>query len=452
MIKKLSFLWLIALGFPSIIMSQENSENKKRSILSGQVRSYYMNTVNKGSLKDFTALALGGKIKYQYLFNDHLEFGVAVYNATNLGLQDLSNPDMATGKLSRYEEGLFDRLNLDDKAIFLLGELYVDYTLKKHSFNLGRMKIKSPLVNPEDGRMIPSLFQGFMYKFDHDKNTHFQTGIFNAVAPRSTGEFYSIGESIGTYGTGRDFEGNEAQYANNTNSDFLIISNANFNVTNNFSFETWNYYIDNVSNSLYIKPKITISPQVDLEMEWLHQNKIANGGNDIDSLSYFRSNTSDVLGVKMKYKWAKSNSSISVAYDRILPHGQFVFPREWGREFLFSFQKRERSEGTADNHAVVMYYENTLPLPDSKSKIKTILSVGHQWKPSVLEPRLNKYAVPDYTHINLDMFFFFDNLKNLQPELLMVAKFANGDFPENPNFYFNKTDLFHVDLILNYNF
>jgi len=452
MIKKFSFLLLITFCSPSLIIAQENSENKKRSVLSGQIRSYYMNTVNKGTLKDFKALAVGGKLKYQYLFNDHLEFGVAVYNATNLGIQDLTNPDMATGKLSRYEEGLFDRLNLDNKAIFLLGELYLDYTLKKHSFSLGRMKIKSPLVNPEDGRMIPSLFQGFMYKFDQDKKTHFQTGIFNAVAPRSTGEFYSIGESIGTYGTGRDFEGNEALYANNTNSDFLIISNASFNLTNNLSFETWNYYTDNVSNSLYIKPKLTIAPQVDLEMEWLHQNKIGNGGNAIDSLSYFRSNSSDVLGVKLKYKWAKSKSSISVAYDRILPHGQFVFPREWGREFLFSFQKRERSEGTADNHALVMYYENTFPLLNPKSKIQTIFSVGHQWKPSVLDPKLNKYAVPDYTHINLDMFFFFDKIKNLQPELLLVAKFANGDFPENPNFYLNKTDLFHVDLILNYNF
>ena len=26
------------------------------------------------------------------------------------------------------------------------------------------------------------------------------------------------------------------------------------------------------------------------------------------------------------------------------------------------------------------------------------------------------------------------------------------EFPDNPNFYFNKTDLFHIDLILNYNF
>ncbi|MCM4158146.1 OprD family outer membrane porin [Gramella sp. AN32] len=451
MIKYYSSLILLVLLTPSALISQEIIEEKKRSILSGQLRAYYMNTFNKGSLKDFTALALGGKLKYQYIPNENLEFGIAVYNSTNLGIQDLTVPDMQTGKLSRYEEGLFDRLNLENKAIFLIGELYANYKFQQHEFSFGRMKIKSPLVNPEDGRMIPSLFQGLRYQYEPNKNTHFQAGIFNAAAPRSTGEFYGIGESIGTYAVGRDWIGDPAQYANNTDSDFLFIANANFKITENSSIETWNYFIDNVSNSFYLKPKINITEKVNLEMEWLHQNKIGEGGNSIDSLRYFKANSADILGVKVKYNW-NDNSSISLGYDRILPHGQFIFPREWGREFLFSFQKRERSEGSADNHALIMYYDDTFTLGDPESKINTVLSIGHQWKPSVLDPKSNKYAVPDYTHINLDLFFSFKKLKNLKPELLFVTKFANGDFPNNPNFYLNKTDLFHVDLILNYNF
>ncbi|WP_300441458.1 OprD family outer membrane porin [Christiangramia sp.] len=410
-----------------------------------------MNTFNKGSLRDFTALAIGGKLKYQYIPIENLKLAIAVYNSTNLGIQDLTIPDMETGKLSRYEEGLFDRLNLDNKSIFLIGELYANYKVSEHEFSLGRMKIKSPLVNPEDGRMIPSLFQGLHYQFETGDNTFFEAGIFNAVAPRSTGEFYGIGESIGTYAVGRDWTGSPAQYAGNTESDFLFIANANFKITKNSSIETWNYFIENVSNSFYLKPKFDITENLNLEMEWLHQNRIGEGGNSIDSLRYFQANSSDIIGVKVKYNWDQ-NSSVSLGYDRILPHGQFIFPREWGREFLFSFQKRERSEGSADNHALIMYYDDTFSLGDPESKINTILSVGHQWKPSVLNPKLNKYAVPDYTHINLDLFFSFKQLKNLKPEVLFVTKFANGDFPDNPNFYLNKTDLFHVDLILNYNF
>jgi len=82
----------------------------------------------------------------------------------------------------------------------------------------------------------------------------------------------------------------------------------------------------------------------------------------------------------------------------------------------------------------------------------SIFSLGRHWKPDVTNAELNKYAMPDYTHINFDFFFNFKNWKQFKPELLITSKIANGDFPNNPNFIFNKVDLFHVDFILNYNF
>ncbi len=123
-----------------------------------------MGTVNNGNLKDFYALASGGKIKYQYSFHDKLELGAAVYNTTNLGLQDLTLADPTTGRLSRYEEGLFNRLDLANDAVFLLGELYAKFKIPKHEFTLGRMKVNSPLLNPQDGRMIPTLVQGLLVR------------------------------------------------------------------------------------------------------------------------------------------------------------------------------------------------------------------------------------------------------------------------------------------------
>ena len=87
--------------------------------------------LNKGDLKDYNALATGGKLKYQYQILKNLELGTALYNSTNLGIQDLKIADASTGKVSRYEEGLFDRQNLSNDAIFLLGELYVDYQLNR---------------------------------------------------------------------------------------------------------------------------------------------------------------------------------------------------------------------------------------------------------------------------------------------------------------------------------
>ncbi|WP_198037230.1 OprD family outer membrane porin [Maribacter hydrothermalis] len=429
-------------------MAQDSVDTKKMGTLSGQWRTYYMMTSNKGELKDFNALATGGKLKYQYKLLKNLEIGAAVYNATNLGLQDLTIPDVTTNKLSRYEEGLFDRLDLENDAVFLLGELHVKYRVKNHTFTLGRMKVNSPLINPEDGRMIPTLVQGFWY--DHKiNNTIMQLGFLNEIAPRSTGKFYGIGESIGTYPEGRNVYGNTALYSNNTASDYILLANVDFEIADNLTVNVWNQYVENIFNSFYLKPSYKITKSVQLEGEWLHQNKVGNGGSNIDSFRYFNQNSADVLGLKISYKIKAG--LVSLGYDRILPHGQFIAPREWGREDLFSFQKRERSEGTADNHALVVNYKKDF-LIHKDLNLNTILSMGKYWKPDVDNAILNKYAMPNYTHVNLDIFFDIKKLKRFRPELLLTAKIGNGDIPDNPNFYFNKVDMFHLDFVLNYNF
>ncbi|SDS15079.1 outer membrane porin, OprD family [Maribacter dokdonensis] len=443
------FVYLFIICLPIFSIAQDSVAVKKKGTLSGQWRTYYMMTSNKGELKDFNALATGGKLKYQYNLLENLEIGAALYNSTNLGLQDLTILDPATGRISRYEEGLFDRLDLNNDAVFLLGELYGKYTWNHHSFALGRMKINTPLINPEDGRMIPTLVQGFWYRFNAEK-AKFQLGVLNEIAPRSTGEFFDIGESIGTYPVGRNIYGNTSGYGGNTESDYVLMANAEFKLSKEFSVKVWNQYVDNVFNAVYIKPKLKVSKAISLEGEWLHQNKVGDGGNSIDSLRYYNQNSSDIVGLKIGYK--SKVGLLSLGYDRILPNGQFLSPREWGREDLFSFQKRERSEGSADNHALVFNYINSSNIIDEELKLKTILSIGKHWKGSVTDAILNKYALPDYTHINLDVFFTIKKLKHLQPELLLTSKIGNGDIPDNPNFYFNKVDMFHLDIIFNYNF
>ncbi|MEP2239455.1 MAG: OprD family outer membrane porin [Maribacter sp.] len=441
-------IYLLIFCLPIFSKAQDSVAVKKKGTLSGQWRTYYMITSNKGELKDFNALATGGKIKYEYKLLKNLELGVALYNSTNIGLQDLKAPDVTTGRISRYEEGLFDRLDLSNDAVFLLGELYAKYHLAQHSFKLGRMKINTPLINPEDGRMIPTLVQGFWYNFNAEK-TKFQLGVLNEIAPRSTGEFYGIGESIGTYPVGRNKLGTASQYANNTASDYILLANVDYKMTDNFKVNIWNQFVDNISNSTYVKPSYKISESLMLEGEWLHQNKLGNGGSSVDSLRYYNQNSADIVGLKIAHE--SKAGLLSLAYNRILPHGQFISPREWGREDLFSFQKRERSEGSADNHALVLNYKKDFAVLNNLNLI-SILSIGKHWKPDPTDAVLSKYAMPDYTHINLDIFFNIKKLKRLRPELLLTSKIGNGDIPNNLNLFFNKVDMFHLDVILNYNF
>ena len=443
-------IYLIFLCLPFLLSSQQPEDIEKKSSLTGQWRTYYMVTANTGSLTDFTALATGGYLKYTLQPGKRWTFGAALYNSTQIGGMDPALVDPITGRPSRYELGLFDGLNPKKDAVFILGEAYVSYALPKHRFQLGRMKLNSPLINPQDGRMIPTLVQGLWYKYEPGSEMKFQLGLLNQIAPRSTGEFFGIGESIGTYPAGRSVTGAPNGYPGQTASDFVLFFNAQLKLTPKLNINVWDYMIENVSNSLYVNPRFALSPTLELEGEWLHQNRLAEGGNAQDSLRYFNQNSSDILGFRIGYQG--KGSRISLAYERILPHGQFLSPREWGREGLFSFQKRERSEGTADNHALVFYYRTRIPVKQDLVEIQSIFSLGRHWKPSVLDAEANKYAMPDYTHLNLDFFVHFDKLRNLRPEVLFTAKFANGEFPYNPNFYLNKVDMFHLSLVLNYNF
>lgn len=442
-------LLLALLIAPGLALSQQEAEAATTGAFSGQWRTFYMATVNKGELKDYHALATGGHLKYTFRFNPSWEMGAALYNSTNLGLQDLTVPDAQTGRFSRYEEGLFDRLNPAKDVVVLLGELYLSYTRSGHTFRLGRLKINTPQINPEDGRMIPTLVQGFWYAYQGKEGQGIQAGLLNAMAPRSTGSFRGVGESIGDYPAGRDPEGNASLYPGNTRSDYVVVVNGTLNLAPSLRVNVWDYYAENVSNTLYVKPQLELGPKWGLEMEWLHQDRAGDGGNALDSLRYFDQKGADVLGVLLRYGTRKSG--ISLAYDRIFPRGRFLFPREWGREYFFSFQKLERSEGTADNHALVVSYQTPVGLGE-KVQMQSILSLGRHWKPPAQDPVRNKYAFPDYMHLNLDLFFQFEKLPNFRPEVLLTYKAAHGAIPDNPNFYFNKVDMFHLSLILNYNF
>ncbi|MFM1877780.1 MAG: hypothetical protein RLZZ241_646 [Bacteroidota bacterium] len=417
---------------------------------SGQWRSIFMATENEGELKDFNALATGGYFKYQYKPGKHWQFGSAIYNTLNLGLSDLQIPDPITGKLSRYEEGLFDRQNLNNAYVALLGEIFLTYSNAGNSITLGRFKLTSPQINPEDGRMIPTLVQGIWYNHFGTNKNGFQFGILNRIAPRSTGSFMPIGKSIGAYPTGKDINGAPSLYANNTDSDFVFVSNFEKRINHALHFSLWNYFTDNISNTFYFKSEWNISDSWGVDSEWLHQNRIGNGGNTLEDYRYFQHQRADVLGLQIRHMPGKSK--FQLGYDYILPGGRFQFPREWGREYFFSFQKLERSEGSANNHALVLSYQTPILIKPETLKVRPILSAGRHWKANVLEPENNKYSLPNYAQYNLDVYFDFLKIPDLHPELLFTYKDAKGSFPDNPNFSINKVNMFHMSLIVNYNF
>lgn len=413
----------------------------------GQWRSYYLGTFNQGDLSDFHGLATGGKVGFRFSKGPWSVQTVG-YTSANLNVQDLRQPDAETGRLSRYELGLFDVNDPGRRLIVILGEAYLEYAVKGHMIKAGRMKFKSPLINPQDGRMIPTLTQGATYKYVGENKLIFQTTLLNAIATRSTDRFERIGDTIGLYPAGRNPDGSRSQYYGQTGTEFIWINHLGKSFGSSLKANLWNYHVDKVFNTTYARLNWKPGKTLGVAVEGVHQRKVAHGGNEVDSLTYFFANSSTMVGTEISYH--QGNQSVKIGYNHILAGGRFLFPREWGREGIFTFQKRERSEGSADNHALLATYE--LRQQVKELKIRGILSVGHQWKADVTNAPDNKYALPSYRHINLDWFFEHTKLKSLKPELLLTYKQGIGDFPDNPNFILNKVDLFQVNCIFNYNF
>jgi hypothetical protein len=448
---RITFIVVISLFLTSFLVAQEKQEDNeetKKGNLSGQWRNYYMHSFNEGELQDWYALATGLKLKYTYNFNQHWQLGGAVFSSWNTGLSNVDVLDPTTGRGSRYVAGNFNVQDPAQRFIAFPGELYVQYRKGNHQMKIGRQGFFSPFLNGQDGRMIPTLFEGAFYKYEEKNKLKLQLGLVNRIAPRSYDGFENIGQTLGIYPVGRDVNGQGSQYKGNSSSDYIALVNTDYQL-GSLKIELWDYYVDNIFNVIYIKPTYASNNSgFQVAIEWLLQNRVGDGGNDDPTLRYVQDATAQLFGAQISKSLPKGK--LSLAYKYITQQGRFLFPREWGREFLFSFQKRERSEGFGNNHALVMYYQRDFNW--AEQKLKSILSIGHQWKPAVTSPELTKYAVPNYMHINLDLFYENEKWNGLSPELLVTYKYGTGDFPDNPAFVLNKVNLFLINAIVNYNF
>ena len=181
----------------------------------------------------------------------------------------------------------------------------------------------------------------------------------------------------------------------------------------------------------------------------MRQDAINDGGNANPELSYtekgaFSMTFGGQVGIQHN-PW-----TFLLNYNRITADGKFLFPREWGRDPFFTFMPRERNEGFGDVHAIttrVKYSPKDSPLFLS-------LAAGYFNLPDIVEQsELNKYAVPSYFQGNFDLKYKHQKwLKGLESHLLLVTKIAEGNTYNNPNFVFQKVNMLHVNLMLNYYF
>jgi hypothetical protein len=434
----------------------------KKGKFSGFSRTFLMSTINEGALKDFISLGTNIGGQYETPVWKGFQFRAGASFIFNLAGTDLTKPDSITLKPSRYEIGLYDLQQPGRRwDLGKLEEFYLRYYYKKSQITVGRQLPQMPFINPQDGRIRPTFVEGALLEINDLKNFQFKTAFLWRISPRSITGWYNIGESMSFYPEGRGLDGKPSGYINNTRSSGVFLANAIYQIYNEekhfgLKIQLWEQLVLNVFNTVYFQTdwnKKIGNIEIGAGLQGIQQNAVAKGGNDMDSLRYFSLNQKSwTIGSQLFFRLAvpkKMLLGIELNYNRIFGSGRFLSPREWGREPLYTFLPRERLEGAGD----VQAFSAVINFQNQKLGLITKLSYGHYLLPDVKKPELNKYAMPSFGHLQ---FFaekkFTKLLKGLNLKFLYLYKLSASDTYNNPNFIYNKVNMHHFEMIIDFKF
>lgn len=460
--KKSYFLSPILLIVPLELLSQEWGNVKT------QLRLYSMIEDNHEPLRDYEGVAFGGKILYQTPQFWNVKGTIGLYGSRfvydNVGTDRLE--PLAANKGSRYVAGLVDSTDVDNQSVAGVGEAYLRYSNGDVYIDIGRVKLDTPFINPQDGRMIPTFEEGIWSKMKLDSQWSVQGGFIERFWNRNTPKWKSVEESLGYgYEMGKSVDGVNGDYYQNTSSKGVFVGNIGWN-NQQVKVDLWDYYVDNIFNLAYIE--LLASHEIEgIKMNYglqgIVQQEVGEGGNSEDEKALAtnadRAKSYMAQGEKSKTYGAKVSlqkglSTLTFAYNQTTDDGRFLFPREWGKEPLYTFQKRERSDGSGDCSAWLVTLEHDFGL-NGWDGFTMLAGYGEYDKSDPKNAKYNKYGIPSYAQWNIDLFYRFGGaFKGLRAEYLLARKVARGETYQeaNYNYIFRKNGMNIHNFILNYDF
>lgn len=425
----------------------------KRGHASGHLHYFFMATQNKGGLTDYYANALGGGIKFETARFKNFQLGVSGFFVFNIGSSNLAVPDTRTNQFNRYEIGLFDIEDANNKKdIDRLEELYIKYHFKNSSVTFGKQLLNTPFINLQDGRMRPSEVEGIWAEINQLKKLKIELGYLYGMSPRSTVKWYKVGESIGIYPVGVNEGGTKSGYAGNLESNGVILGGVNYQHSKDLKLIFWNQLTTNIFNSTLLQADYEYSLPNKSKLiaggQLIRQDAVNDGGNADAAKSYLKKGAKS-YSFGGKFGWKNNRWETSLNYNRITKHGRYLMPREWGRDPFFTFLPRERNEGLGDVHAIVGKINYKIP----KARIVSSIGLGHFQLPEVTNFAMNKYGMPSYNQLNVDVRYKFSGIfKGFETQLLYVYKGKTGNSNNNDKYVINKVDMNLWNLVFNYQF
>jgi hypothetical protein len=434
---------LLILLLPTLIWGQETSDLKTQH--GARFTSFTMHTNNGlfgpySGLKDYYAQAVGveylGKAKWK-----HWSLDVDLYSSLRIA-SNAFEKDQLTGKSSRYESGLF-AVDAPEKLVLIVPSIFeITREFKSSSISFGHFGLNSTFLNMEHGRMIPSTFEGAHW--DYKKGlVKINSAVINRISARSTSGFKSISQSLSQYNPGLDTSGSLHDKSRvEANLVLLMAGEVSKTLGPWYSVSTAEIIaVPNVFVTYVADEKLAHNQHL-FQLQWIYQHRLANGGNDDATLAYFQQEASQYLGFKYSNKVGTVDYFSAASY--IDGKGKLLFPREWGREDLVTFQGRERQEGMGKTLAVVAGAKGNWK--QGKVNHHGGISTGIYVRPEPEDYKWNKYGMPSDQQTNLWWGQSWAGGKHTLNTLL-VYKVPLGSQTISAGQTINKVDMVNVNLV-----
>ncbi len=467
--KKLNTVAMSILLAPALFATSNLSSALHSGKVTGQVRYYYMRVDNAPGLKDYFGSAIGGHLKYETGSFYNFKAGVAFYttNSINTNVNATSTqPGTFNGhggyRNSRYVIRMIDSTDPTNHAVNGVGQLYLNYHHSKTSVTIGRMVLKTPLLNPEDGWMIPTFFQGAWVKTKALKHFILQAGFINGIWVRNVPRWRNVGDSLGYgYGNGASPAGGPGNYYGNTKSDGIFVAGARYTGIRGLKLQAWDYYVQNIYNATYLESKYDKKmggSKLVAGVQYLGERAVGNGGNSNPKLSYMKhGEISNTYGAMVGAGY--HGSFLSLAVKTTTKQGRLIMPREWAKPPLYTFQFPETDDGMGGADAWVVNYKQNYKFLGLKG-LRTNISYGRHFHQSITNNALNKYGFPSYTQFVFGLYYKFSGtFKDLHVRYMFARKNAIASTKTNQpakffknQYVFGKNGQIIQEVVLNYNF
>jgi len=199
---------------------------------------------NKGHI-DSKGIYVMPKISIRSPKNNRIHAKVTLAGATDFGIND-----------EKYESRTFVFDPTVRKSFLVLQEGYLSYEDKNNKLLVGREELTTPMVDADDWYMLSNSFELAYYVNTGLENINFTAGYFNKMAgvwdsgtELDKTEFHSMSEVSYIDSADKIAIGNKGIY-------FAAVE---YNDEKNHQLQVWNYYADDMYNTLFIQYDFTSS-------------------------------------------------------------------------------------------------------------------------------------------------------------------------------------------------